>query len=106
MSAARLGLLVLVAALSIAAAGCGGDDGSSAESWANDVCGNLIPPCGRLGPARKRNGALDTHPPILPPLGLMLPVNCAGSVTPCSAVVPKNRRWLIDNITSYRIFVK
>ncbi len=41
MSAARLGLLVLVAALSIAAAGCGGDDESSAESWANDVCGNL-----------------------------------------------------------------
>ena len=41
MSAARLGLLALVAALSIAAAGCGGDDESSAESWANDVCGNL-----------------------------------------------------------------
>jgi hypothetical protein len=41
VSAARLGMLLLVASLALAAGGCGGDDESSAEAWANDVCGNL-----------------------------------------------------------------
>ncbi len=34
-------MLAVVAALALAAAGCGGEDESSAESWANDVCVNL-----------------------------------------------------------------
>lgn len=34
-------LVSLVALLSLAAAGCGGDEGRSAEDWANDVCGEL-----------------------------------------------------------------
>ena len=34
-------MLVLLVSLALAAGGCGGDDESSAESWANDVCGSL-----------------------------------------------------------------
>lgn len=33
--------MTLVAALAVAAAGCGGDDEASAEAWADDVCTEL-----------------------------------------------------------------
>jgi methyl-accepting chemotaxis protein len=39
--ALALPVVSLVMLLSVAAAGCGGDDTSSAESWANDVCTEL-----------------------------------------------------------------
>ena len=41
MFARRLGSLVVVTALALAAGGCGGDDESSAETWTNDVCSSL-----------------------------------------------------------------
>jgi chromosome segregation ATPase len=41
VSGRRIGLLALVLAAVLVAGGCGGDDESSAESWANDVCSNL-----------------------------------------------------------------
>jgi uncharacterized protein involved in exopolysaccharide biosynthesis len=41
MDGKRVGLLALVLASALVAAGCGGDDESGAESWANDVCTNL-----------------------------------------------------------------
>lgn len=41
MSGKHLALLALTLATALALGGCGGDDGQSAESWANDLCTNL-----------------------------------------------------------------
>ena len=41
MVSRRFGLLALAASLSLAVAGCGGDEESASEQWAGDVCTQL-----------------------------------------------------------------